>query len=60
MKNKFIFYVFQSKEGGKDHSTRFSANLQKGIFQPMIWPFDYKTFFKLNSNEHDIYPAHIC
>ena len=25
----------------------------------MIWPSDYKTIFKLNSNEHEIYPAHI-
>ena len=47
MKNIFIFYVFQSKERGKDHSTRFSADLQKGIFQPMIWSFDYKTFFQV-------------
>ena len=33
----------QSKEGGKDPSTHFSAELQKCIFQPMIWPYDYKT-----------------
>ena len=63
MKNIFVFHVFttsQSKEGGKDRSTHFSAELQKGTFQPMIWPFDNKNFFKLNSNEHEIYPAYIC
>ena len=39
--------------------THFSAELQKGIFQPVIWPSDYKSIFKLNSNEHEIHPAHI-
>ena len=26
----------------------------------MRWPRDYKTFFILNSAEHEIYPAHKC
>ena len=25
-----------------------------------IWPQGYKTFFMLNSTEHEIYPAHKC
>ena len=24
------------------------------------WPQGYKTFFMLNSTEHEIYPAHKC
>ena len=24
------------------------------------WPRDYKTFFMLNSIEHEIFPAHKC
>ena len=26
----------------------------------VTWPRDYKTFFILNSSEHEIYPAHKC
>ena len=26
----------------------------------LSWPRGYKTFFMLNSNEHEIYPAHKC
>ena len=25
-----------------------------------IWPRGYKTFFMLNSTEHEIFPAHKC
>ena len=25
-----------------------------------IWPWGYKTFFMLNSAEHEIFPAHKC
>ena len=28
--------------------------------QLVFWPRDYKTFFILNSAEHEIYPAHKC
>ena len=27
---------------------------------PNIWPQGYKTFFMLNSIEHEIFPAHKC
>ena len=26
----------------------------------LAWPRGYKTFFMLNSAEHEIYPAHKC
>ena len=26
----------------------------------MYWPRGYRTFFMLNSAEHEIYPAHKC
>ena len=28
--------------------------------KPVIRPRGYKTFFMLNSAEHEIYPAHMC
>ena len=28
--------------------------------QPKTWPRGYKTFFMLNSAEHENYPAHKC
>ena len=28
--------------------------------QTTCWPRGHKTFFMLNSNEHEIYPAHNC
>ena len=29
-------------------------------FVSTIWPQGYKTFFMLNSTEHEIFPAHKC
>ena len=30
------------------------------IYTTRSWPQGYKTFFMLNSGEHEIYPAHKC
>ena len=31
-----------------------------GLSDFLFWSRGYKTFFMLNSNEHEIYPAHKC
>ena len=41
--------------GWTDVKRPFYENLDK-----VYWPRGYKTFFMLNSVEHEIFPAHKC
>ena len=34
--------------------------IEKGMFHKQIRPQGYKTFFMLNTAEHEIYSAHKC
>ena len=43
---KQVFVIFVDQTEFRLHST--------------FWPRGYKTFFMLNSAEHEIYPAHEC
>ena len=51
------FYVFSKELQSYQDNER---KIMKGCVPMEVWPQGYKTFFMLNSTEHEIFPAHKC
>ena len=43
-----------------DMTKGFKKAWDKAVMARIAWPRDYKTFFMLNSAEHEVFPAHKC
>ena len=60
--NKMGVNILANKIGVNKFSNKMGVNkfANKMLASKDNWPRGYKTFFKLKSTEHDIYPAHKC